>query len=174
MLANWYAYIDKARCNAPCRPHDIVQGFHGFFYRRGAIEAMDDVPVHIVRAEPARAGVDVVHDVLAGKATVVGPGVGRGFVHHLGGDHGPVPQHGLHDQLAGQLFTRAPGINVGGVEEIDAGLRRATEKRPRIFFAQCPAGARVAGVTETHAARTQLADFQTRLSEIDIFHRVSP
>ena len=77
---------------------------------------MDLVEVDIVGAEPFQAGLAGLDDVLAAGAEIVDPVPHAGQA--LGGD-----QHLLTDRaqnFAEQLFRLAIGIDIGGVEQVDA------------------------------------------------------
>jgi len=66
------------------------------------------------------------------------------------------------------LFGGAVGINVGGVEKIDAGFQRALEERAGGFFGEDPVAP--FGIAIGHGAQTDARDFQAGLAQTDEFH----
>ncbi len=96
-----------------------MQRFQRLFNRRVVIEAMDLIEVDVIRAQPAQAVVDGVHDVFAREALLIRI-VAHG-VEDFGGDHHTVPRWAKFLKTAAQdLFTHAQRIHVGRVEEVDA------------------------------------------------------
>ncbi len=106
---------------------DIVQRLAGLFDGRVLVEAMDLVEVDVIDAEALEAGVDGGHDVLAREAAVVGR-VAHG-VEDLGGNH-QLFAAGLElaQQLAGDALALAERVDVGGIEEVDAGFDGAADE----------------------------------------------
>src|SRR5690606_12550341 len=82
--------------------------------------AVNLVQVDVVGVQPAQAGLDAVHDALAGRPPLVGP-VAHG-VAHLGGHDDLVAA--AFDGPADGLLGPAAGVRVGGVDEVDAQVQR--------------------------------------------------
>ena len=98
---------------------------------------MDLVEVDVVGAEPAQAGVDLGHDRLARQAARrSGPSRIRPM--HLGGDTTSSRLGEILQRAADDLLARAVGIDVGGVEEVDAELERALDERPALLLVERP------------------------------------
>ena len=103
------------------RAHDIIQRLAGLLDRRVVVEAMDDVEVDIVSAEPLQRGVDRLHDMFAREALLVG--ARTHCVKDLGGQHDFVtPAREFLDRLACHALGFAERIHVGRVPEGDPGL----------------------------------------------------
>jgi hypothetical protein len=92
--------------------------------------------VDIVGAEAAQRVVDRLQNVLARQAPGIGVGAHR--QPDLGGDHHLVaPGHGV-EVAPDDLFGGAEGIEVGGVEEVDAGLQRPGDERLGVGLVEHP------------------------------------
>src|SRR5260370_27643443 len=98
-----------------------------FFDRGLVVQAVDLVEVHVVGAEPAQAGVNRLHDVLARESFLVGI-----VIHgeeNFGGDHQLLPRRPkVFERAAQDLFADAERIHVGGVKEIDAQIERLLDE----------------------------------------------
>ena len=75
------------------------------------------VEVDVIHAQAAQAGVALLHDVLAREAAVVGP-LAHGE-ENLRRQHVRVAREVL-ERPADQLFSPAPAVLIGRVEEVDA------------------------------------------------------
>ena len=97
---------------------EAVESAEGLFDGRGRVEAVHVVDVDVIGAEATEAGFNGFEQVEAGGANVVDVGADseRGF----GGDEELVAA--ALDGLAGDFFGEAVGIDVGGVEHVEAGV----------------------------------------------------
>ncbi|GAA3103085.1 hypothetical protein JOF29_003459 [Kribbella aluminosa] len=77
--------------------------------------------VDVVGAEPAQRVVEGADQVLAAVAARVRV-AGVDAVGRLGGEHHPLLDAGLGDQPADDPFALARGVEVGGVDEVAAGI----------------------------------------------------
>ena len=81
----------------------------------------------MVEAEPLQAACDLVHDVAAREADLVGARADAAA--HLGGDDDVLALDAeIAQRLADQTFGLAFGVDVGGVDEVDAGVERALDE----------------------------------------------
>ena len=110
------------------RRHAIVERAQGLLDRRHRIEAVDLIEIDMIEAEPLQAAGDLIHDVAARKADGV-----RARPHpaaHLGGDDDVLALDAEVAQGLAELnLGLALGIDVGGVDEIDARFERAGDER---------------------------------------------
>ncbi len=154
--------------------HDVVEGFHGLFDGGFVVPAMDLVEVDVVGAEALEALVEFEEDLLCGR----GPwplGSSRMAVEELGGDDGVFAFGVGFEEAAEDLFAGADGVDVGGVEEVDAEVEGLFEEGLAVGFVERPgvaAGAERAGRRDAvgHAAEADAGDFEAGFAEIDIFH----
>ena len=89
------------------------------------LRAVDLVEVDVVGLQAAQAGFALLDDVAAAVAHVVGA-----FAHHavhLGGEDDVVALAVALERLAGDLLAAAAAVDVGGVEEVDAGVEGAVD-----------------------------------------------
>ena len=108
----------------------VVQRLQGLLDRGRGVPAVNLVEVHVVGAEPAQAVVDLGHDRLAGQAGAV-----RARPHpavHLGGEHDLVPAGEFPQRTPGDLLAGPVAVDVGAIEEVDAGLDRPPDERARL------------------------------------------
>ncbi len=82
------------------------------------------VQIHVVGLEPAQRAVHGLEDVLAGQATVVGPGAGRPV--HLREDLDRLTPHPVQ-RPAHHLLRAGPRVHVGGVEGGDSLVERCRD-----------------------------------------------
>ena len=115
----------------------------------------------MVEAEPLQAAGDLVHDVAARQADGIRPLPGAAA--HLGGDdHVFARDLQIAQRLAEHDLGLAFRIDVGGVDEVDAGVERALDQRRRAFLLDRADGAPDAGAAaEGHRAE---ADFRDELA----------
>ncbi len=128
----------------------------------------------MVEAQPLEACLDAVHDVAARRAAIVGARAHAAM--HLGRDHhvraldAQAPQ-----RLAGELLGAALGIDVGGVDEVDAGLERAADDAVDLLLAQLADRLPHARLpAEGHRAEAQLRDEQPAATELVVTHILTP
>ena len=113
---------------------------------------MDLVEIDIVRAQAAQAVFGCLANVLGARALA-------GFVElhtELGGDHGFAPAAG--ERAAEILFAVAFIVDVGGIEEIDAGIERCLHYAGGLRGVDAPAEI---VASETGERNFQAPDFAT-------------
>jgi len=144
--------------------HQVVEGAQRLLERGLAIVPVRLVEIDVVRLQPAQRVLDTVHDVLARKPRVVRSRSHRS--HHLGGDERgvtilargqPLPEHDLG--LAAGIAGGPARIDVGGVDEVAAGLEVGVEDRLRGFLVRRPSEGIAAEAESGHskAGTTELA-----------------
>ena len=111
---------------------------------------------------------------VAGGADIVGPAVDAleaavfaANVAELGRDDHPLAP--LAHDTADQFLVRADAVHVGGVEEGDAEVERAVDRRDRLCLV-----ADAVEIGHAHAAETEGGDFEALLAEFAGLHRISP
>ena len=152
---------------------DVVEGFHGLFDGGFVVPAVDLVEVDVVGAEALEALVELEEDLFAGEALAVGV-VAHDAV-ELGGDDGVFAFGVGFEEAAEELFAGAGGVDVGGVEEVDAEVEGLLEEGLAVGFAESPgvaAGTKRAGGWDAvgHAAEADAGDFEAGLAEIYVVH----
>jgi hypothetical protein len=91
----------------------------------------------------------------------------------LGGDHHLVAPGKLAHRAAQELFAGAVGVDVGGVEEVDAGLEGLAVQRAAALFVHGPLVRAALRVAVGHAAQAEAGDLQAGLAESCVFHAFS-
>src|SRR5215469_12502109 len=76
----------------------------------------------------------------------------------------------LGDQRADNLLADARRIIVAGVDQVDAGVRRAAEHRAALLQRQHPGPP--GAVAEAHGAECKTRDLQAALAETHVVHHV--
>ena len=94
------------------------------------------------------------------------------FAMHLGGDDDLVPIGEVLQSASEDLLTRANGIDVGGIEEIDPQLEGFLDDRPAVFFVQHPFVNPPCRVPEPHAAEADARHIHSGVSELRVFHMI--
>src|SRR5437899_3683263 len=115
---------------------DIVQRFERLFDGSGVVPTVNLIQIHIIRAEAAEAVVDLSKDRLARKARAVWP-----FMHaavHFRRKHDLFTLRQVTQSATNNFLAGTVGVDVGGVEEIDAELERSREEWSGSFFAKTP------------------------------------
>ena len=74
---------------------------------------------------------------------------------HLGGDHDLVAAGEILQRPADDLLAGAVGIDVGGIEEVDAEFQRPLDERPALLLVERPGMVAAIGRSVRHAAETQ-------------------
>ena len=135
---------------------------------------MDLVEVDIVGAEPLQARLDRVHDVAARRAAVVGA-LADG-AEGLGGEHEVGARAaGIGQRPAGDLLRQAFGIDVGGVDEVDAGVERAGDDAVGGRLVEvADMGPDAAATAEGHGAEADFGYEQARTAEGLVAHEDDP
>ena len=115
-----------------------------------------------------RRGVDLVQDRLAGQAGAV-----RSRPHpavHLGGEHDLLAAGEVAQRAAGDLLAAAAGVDVGGVEEVDARLEGVPDERPGRVLVEDPLVAAAGRVAPAHAAQGDGRDVESGGAELRVAH----
>ena len=155
------------------RPHHIVQCVQSFFNRRFIIPAMNLVQVHVIGLQAPQALVKFEEDRFAREAVAVGL-VPHHAVEFRGDNHGFAPR--VRFQESPRTLSLSPAEYTLAVSKKLIPRSRAWRKNgwlsdsfsvhawlPRFRLAG-------GGFSITHAAKTDTRNFQTRLTEIHIFH----
>jgi hypothetical protein len=107
-----------------CARREVVKRAQRFFQGRHPIVGMYLVEVDVIRLQALQAGPDRIHDVPTRCAAIVWSGARR--IEHFGRDDDVLARHAeVLQSLAQHAFCVAMGIDVGGVEDIDAGVQAA-------------------------------------------------
>jgi hypothetical protein len=111
--------------------HQLIERTHRLLDGRGGIEAMNLVQIDMLELQPPEARLHALENVVAS-----GPAGVRALAHlaeHLGRDHHVVAwDFQILQRLTGDLFGGAGRVDVGGVDEVDAGIQRLTDQPFRI------------------------------------------
>jgi len=154
---------------------DIVERFHGLFDRGVVVPAVDLVEVDVVGLEALEALIEFEEDLLA--AETLGVGVVAHCVEELGGDNGVFAFGVGFEEAAEDLLAGAYGVDVGGVEEVDAEVKGLFEEGLAFGLVEGPG---VAAWTQracgrdavAHTAEADARDFQAGFAEVDVIHSV--
>src|SRR5882757_523677 len=130
---------------------------------------MNLVEIDIVRAEPAQAGIHLHEDRLARQPRAVRAGAHA--APHLGGEYDVIPLCELLQSATGNLFTRAGGVDIRRVEEIDSGLESLREERATIALIERPRLRFARRRPVAHAAETDAGHFEPSTAKFDVVHR---
>ncbi len=107
--------------------HERIERTQRLLDRRGGIEAVDLIEIDMIEPQPLQAGLRRLHDVEARGAAAVGALAGD--TQELGRQHEFVALEAeVADRLAGDLLRAALGIDIGGVDEVDAGVDRGAQQ----------------------------------------------
>ncbi len=143
---------------------DVVHGADGFLDGGVEVGAVAEDQVDVVELEALQRGVGALDDVFAGEAAVV-----RAFAApvDLGGDDvvGAFPA-GLGEDGAHDFLGDAVGVDLGVVEEVDAGVPGGVHA----FGGEVLVHLRSEGHPRTEA---ESRDLETRVAEKTIFHESS-
>ena len=150
--------------------HAIVERAQGLLDRRHGVEAVDLVEVHMIEAKALQAGGDLVHDVAARQADRVRPRPHPAA--HLGGDDDVLALDAEIAQRLAELNLGLPfGIDVGGVEEIDARFDRAAdERRGGLLIERADGPPEPGAAAEGHRAEADFGDILAGAAERSIAH----
>ena len=149
-----------------------VEGAKGLFDGGDGVVAVDLVEVDVVGLEAVEAGVDCVHDVAAGGADVVAARAGA--AEDLGGDDdlsaGDVQ---VLEGLAEGFFALAFGVDVGGIEEVDAGVDGGFDELVGSGLVDGADGSEEAGAAmKGHGAETEGRDEQASVAKGLVLHGI--
>ena len=136
---------------------------HGLLDRRAVVEAVDDVEVEIVGAEAAERAFDLAQDRLAGKAAFIE--VDLACKHDILALDTEVLE-GLSDEL----LARAMGIDIGGIEEVDALAERLLDDGLGSWLVYDPLVEIGEDLAKAHAADADAADLDVGLAKLRVFH----
>ena len=146
--------------------HDVIERLHRLFDRRLRIPAMDLIQIDVVDAQAAQRRVDAIEDVLARQAALV-----RAAAHcavDLGRDHDLVARGERTQRPARDLLAHADRIDIGGVEEVDAGFISLSDQWQAGGFVEHPVAP--GGVAVGHHAQADPRDLEAGRSEAHVFH----
>src|SRR5262249_4319373 len=151
--------------------HQAVERTEGLLDRRQCVEGVQLVEVDGVGAEPPQAGLDRAGQVIAGGADVVGARPDAEGA--LGGE-----EHLLAaslDRLAQDLLCHPLGIDVGRVEQGEAGFEADIDEPPGLGdVAGTPGPEQLAAAAEGAGPQTQPRNLESRAAELSIFHDTPP
>ena len=139
----------------------VLVGADRLLDRRRRVGAMALVQVEVVGAEAAQRGLDALEEVLAREAAVV-----RMLRHRkegLGRDHEVAARDRRAAPAPSDLFGLARGVDVGGVEEVDAEVVGAVHDLPRRLAVDARA-------EREPGAERDLADLEPAAPERPVFH----
>ena len=128
---------------------------------RARVDAVDLVEVDPVGAQSPQRVLDRADDPAARVALLVGVLAHR--VVELGGEDDVVAA-AAGERLADDLLGLAVPVDVGGVDEVDAGVERRVDDPDRVVVVGVAPGA------EHHRAEAELADRDACVPELTVFH----
>jgi hypothetical protein len=150
--------------------HDIVERAQGFVERRDQVGAVDLVEVDVIGPEAFQARFDCIQDMDPRQAD--GIGAGPHPAAYLGGDdHIAARDAEVLDGAPQNSLGLAFRIDIGGVDEINAGIDRKAQKlicgslveladdRPQL-----------ASAAEGHRAKANFGNEQAGAAELLVFH----
>jgi len=144
----------------------VIEGAHEFLDSGEEVAGVDPVEVDVVGLQSTQARLDRGDNLLA-----VVPGTVRiirvGLVGELGCEHEPVAAP--FEQLADDRFRRPVGVDVGGVDDVAAGVGEQVE-HPRADIRGC---APAPVFTEGHGAQRHLREPHTGLAQESVPHEPS-
>ncbi len=149
----------------------IVERAQGFFHRGQGVEAVHEVQIDVIGAEPFQAGLAGAYQVVARGALVIRPlagGKGR-----LGGNQQLVAP--ALDGLAENFLGSALGIDIGGIEKVEFMIETEVDHAGRLFRLDlAPALEEFIVAAESAGAETEYRDLETGSAELTIFHGKAP
>ena len=146
-----------------------VERLQSLFDGSERVEGMHVVDVDVVDREAAETVFAGLDEVLARRAEIVGA-VAHGES-GFRGDKNAVAFAG--DSFAEDLFGEAAGVNVGGVEEIDAGFEaNVDEARGFGDVAGAPGFEKFVAAAEGAGAETENGNLQAGMAELSEFHNI--
>jgi hypothetical protein len=89
---------------------------------------------------------------------------------HLGRDDHLLARHHREQRRPGDLFAAARGVDVGGVEEVDAEIERLTKERHRVVAIERPGLVAPGWLAVTHATEADARDLEAGRTEGDVLH----
>ena len=153
------------------RAHERVERLERLLERRQPVPLVDLIEVDDVGAQPLEARFAGADEVPARQALVV-----RARAHgeaRLGGDQHAGRALAAH-RLAENFFGEPGRIDVGGVDQIDAGVGDEVDQPARFGERDRADLGEAALAAERHRSQGQLRDLQSRIAQLSVFHRHSP
>ncbi len=129
------------------------------------------IEVDDVGVQPFQARLGGADKVPARQAAVVWSGAHREA--RLGGDQ-QTPRPSAAERLAEDLLGEPVRIDVGGVDQVDAGVDGEVDEPPRFAERNGSYPGESALAAESHRSQGQLRDLQSRIAQLSVFHGVSP
>ena len=151
---------------------DVVEGLESLLDGGVRVPAVDLVEVDVVGAEAAEAVVDLGHDGLARQAHGVAALAHR--APELGGDDDLVAVGHVGQGPPDDLLAGAVGVDVGGVEEVDAGVEGLGDEGPAGLLVEAPLVGAAVGDAVAHAAEADLGDLEAGGTQSSVPHGVLP
>ncbi len=148
----------RAQVAGLARLDDVVQRLERLLDRCVAVPPVNLQQVDVVQSQPAERVVDLGEDRLPGQSPAVGPGTRLAV--DLGGDDRRLAVGEVAQRPAQDLLTRSVGVDVGGVEEVDARVDRTLDQRACLVLGEDPRVTAATGVAEAHHAETDGGDLQ--------------
>ena len=154
-------------------PYEIFERAQRLVQRRHLVHAVDLIEIDVIEAEAAQAGVNLVHDVHAREAHAIGL---RTHAHaHFGSDHQIFArQPELRERFPDDLLGLAFGIDIGRIDEIDAGVERGLDLRLGFGHPETPDDFPASLAAVGHGAQTDLGHEQAGAAQQTITHRFFP
>ncbi len=125
----------------------------------------------MVRAQAIQAGLHRIHDVAPRSAAVIG--AGSHLAEGLGGDdHVGALYAQVLERLAHQPFGQALGIDVGGVDEVDAAFEGLAHDGVDLLLVKVPDGGPDAAgrAAEGHGSKADFGDVEAATAQLTILH----
>ena len=133
-----------------------------------AVESVQVVDVDVLGAQAAQAGFTSLNQMMAGRSHVVRPftQAERG----LGRDQDILTAS--LDGFAENLLGEAIGVNIRGVEEINAGFQADGDEASSFgYIARAPGAKEFSSSAECASAKTECGYFQAGAAQLSEFHR---
>ena len=149
--------------------HQGFQRTEGFLERGTAVPLVHLVEVDVVDAQAAQAGLAGPDQVVARGAFIVGPLTHREA--RLGRQHHPVSA--ALERLTDDLLGPTVGVDVGSVDQVDAGVEAQVELATRLLD---PVGADLGELAEpaqAHRAEADRGDAKPGSPQVAVFHDCS-
>src|SRR5690554_960044 len=124
----------------------------------------------MVEPEARQAGVDLMEQMITAAAAIIGP-VAHGS-HALGGDDDLVSGHAERlEGTADERLTLPGGVEVRGVDEVDARFERLPYQRGRCVLIEIVLEEPARLIAESHGPEAQFGNDEAGLAEPVVAHR---
>ena len=133
--------------------------------QKAIIEAMNNIQIEIIRAQPLQAAVNFPVNGFFGQTARIEI--------NLGGDHDPIAAYVLLQRLSQVFLAGSGGITVGCIKKVDSKIEGMLYHAFRGRLIQRPV-VHGSGFTKAHAAYADLRDLYLCLSQFRVFHRETP